>query len=59
MKSGKINIGKFTKEDNIKAARKAAREIELQNATGWISRHKVHKSAKDYNRKLKHKNDWV
>lgn len=59
MKTGKIHLGTFTKEDSLKASRKASREIELQNATGWISRHKVHKSAKDYNRKTKHKNDWL
>lgn len=58
MKTGKIHLGTFTKEDSLKASRKASREIELQNATGWIAKHKVHKSAKDYNRKEKHKNDW-
>lgn len=41
----------------MKVSRKVAREAELQNATGWISKHKVHKSAKDYTRKLKHKNE--
>lgn len=28
---GKINIGKFTTEDTIKAFKKASREIELEN----------------------------
>jgi hypothetical protein len=56
MKGGKINIGKFTLEDTIKANRKASREISLENSTGWISFHKVHKSAKNYTRKIKHKN---
>lgn len=41
----------------MKVSRKVAREVELQNATGWISKHKVHKSAKDYTRKPKHKNE--
>lgn len=59
MKSEKIHIGKFTKLDSLKASKKAAREIELENSTGWISKHKIHKSIKDYTRKLKHKNDWV
>lgn len=53
---GKINIGKFTTEDTIKAFKKASREIELENATGWTAKHKVHKSVKDYSRKTKHKN---
>lgn len=57
MKKGKINIGKFTKEDSMKANRKASREIELQNSTGWVCKHKVHKSVKDYTRKPKHKNE--
>jgi hypothetical protein len=57
MKSGVIHIGTFTKEDSLKASRKASREIELQNSTGWVSKHKVHKSAKDYTRKMKHKNE--
>jgi hypothetical protein len=59
MKSGVIHIGTFTKLDSLKASKKASREIELQNATGWIAKHKIHKSAKDYTRKLKHKNDWL
>ena len=57
MKTGKIHIGTFTKLDSLKASKKASREMELENSTGWISKHKVHKSVKDYNRKLKHKNE--
>ena len=53
-----IHIGTFTKLDSLKASKKASREIELQNATGWIAKHKIHKSTKDYTRKLKHKNGW-
>jgi len=56
MKTGIIHLGTFTKEDSLKASRKASREIELQNSTGWISKHKVHKSVKNYTRKSKHKN---
>ena len=55
MKTGKIYLGTFTKADSIAACRKASREIELQNSTGWTAKHKVHKSAKDYTRKAKHK----
>jgi len=56
MKTGKIYLGKFTKLDSLKASKKASREMELENSTGWIAKHKVHKSAKDYTRKTKHKN---
>lgn len=56
MKTGIINIGKFTKEDCLNASRKASREMELENSTGWVSKHKAHKSVKDYTRKIKHKN---
>lgn len=60
MKNGKIiNLGKFTKEDAMKASRKASREMELQNSTGWVSTHKAHKSAKDYTRKPKHKVSYI
>lgn len=55
---GKITIGKFTKEDSLKACRKAGREMELTNSTGWVSTHKAHKSVKDYTRKPKHKKDY-
>ncbi len=58
MKTGKINIGSWSKNDEIKVARKVSRELELLNATGWISKHKIHKSAKDYKRNSKHKKDY-
>lgn len=57
MKTGKIHLGKYTKLDSLKASKKASREMELENSTGWVSKHKVHKSLKDYNRKPKHKNE--
>ena len=49
MKTGKIHIGTFTKLDS--------REMELENSTGWVAKHKVHKSVKDYTRKTKYKNE--
>ena len=42
--------------DYIKACRKGSRDAELENSTGFTSMHKVHKSVKNYSRKLKHKN---
>jgi hypothetical protein len=59
MKTGRIYIGTFTKEDSMRSNRQASREIELQNSTGWVSTHKAHKSAKDYTRKPKHKLSFV
>lgn len=43
----------------MRANRKASREMELQNSTGWVSTHKAHKSAKDYTRKSKHKVSYI
>jgi hypothetical protein len=40
------------------ANRKASREMNLDNATGWNSVSKSHKSAKDYTRKPKHKKTY-
>ena len=57
MKTGKIHIGTFTKLDSLNASKKASREMELENSTGWIAKHKVHKSVKDYTRKTKYKNE--
>jgi hypothetical protein len=45
----------ITKEQLRKFDRKANREIELENATGWVAVHKTHKSKKNYTRKKKHK----
>lgn len=59
MKTGKIHLGTFTKLDSLKASKKASREMELQNSTGWVSKHKVHKSIKDYTRKPKHKDSYI
>ena len=59
MKNGKIiNIGKFTKEDALKACRAASREMDLVNSTGWVSVRKAHKSVKDYTINPKYKKDY-
>lgn len=43
-------------DEFLKAWRKAGREIELENCTGFVSKDRVHKSKKVYTRKSKHKN---
>lgn len=43
--------------DYIKANRKGSREVELEHETGFTTKHKVHKSKKNYSRKEKHKNN--
>ena len=53
---GVIKIGKITQDQILTVYKKASREMELENATGWVAKHKVHKSAKDYKRNSKHKN---
>lgn len=52
---GVIKIGKITKDQILTVYKKASREMELENSTGWVAKHKVHKSAKDYSRNPKHK----
>lgn len=42
---------KITIEDYIKAVKKADREIQIENSTGWSATTKVHKSKKIYDRK--------
>ena len=53
---GLIKIGKITQEQILTVYKKASRDMDLENSTGWVSKHKVHKSVKDYNRKVNHKN---
>lgn len=53
---GTTKIGIITKAQIHKAVKKANREIGLENQTGFVSTHKVHKTKKEYNRKNKHKN---
>ena len=55
---GKIKIGKITKEQILTVYKKASREMELENSTGWVAVRKAHKSVKDYTRKPKHKKDY-
>ncbi len=43
--------GKITIEDYVRAVKKADREIQLENNTGWVSTNKIHKSKKTYSRK--------
>jgi len=46
-------------KDWLKANRKGSRDAELENGTGWTSKHKVHKSEKTYSRKGKNKFDFM
>jgi hypothetical protein len=43
------------KLDVIKANRKGSREAELENKTGWQSKHSIVASVKTYKRNPKHK----
>jgi hypothetical protein len=52
---GVIKIGKITQEQILTVYKKASREMELENSNGWVAKHKVHKSAKDFRRNPKHK----
>jgi len=38
-------------DDYIKANRNGSRQAELECSTGFVAKHKVHKSKKTYNRK--------
>jgi len=58
MNNKRLNIGKITQKQILTSERKISREIELENQSGWISRHKVHKSKKTYTRKPKYKTDY-
>lgn len=49
-------IGTITQNQRLKSIRKGNRDAELELTIGWSSKHKVHKSDKQYTRKLKHKN---
>jgi hypothetical protein len=55
---GKIKIGTITRDEILTVYKKASREMELENATGWVAKHKVHKSVKDYKRNPKHKKGY-
>lgn len=45
----------MTTHDYIKANRRGSREAQLESENGWVAVRKVHKSKKNYTRKLKHK----
>ena len=45
----------YTIDTYIKANRKGSREAELEVSSGWVAKHKIHKSKKQYNRK---RQDW-
>lgn len=47
---------KITQADYMKAIHIGNRDAELAFEGGWKAKHKVHKSAKNYSRKDKHKN---
>lgn len=42
---------KYKNEDYIKANRKGSRDAELESENGFKSKHKIHKSKKNYDRK--------
>lgn len=42
----------------IKANRRGSREADLENKTGFVATHKIHKSCKTYNRKNKKIDVW-
>lgn len=48
---------RITIEDFIKANKIGSRNAELEFATGWVAKHKIHNSEKNYNRKEKHKKE--
>lgn len=56
-KKGTIKLGSISKEQLHKADKKGSRDASLENSTGWVSTHKVHKGKKDKenHRKRKHK----
>lgn len=49
---------RFTDMEYIKANRKGSREAEIENETGFKSVHKVHRTPKNYSRKIKHKQKY-
>lgn len=51
MAKKKANKKKIGLTEYLLANRIGSREAELKNSTGWISKHKVHKSKKNYSRK--------
>ena len=55
----KKKILRLSTLDAIKAMRRGGREAEMELlGSGFHSFHRIHKSKKDYTRKLKHKGGW-
>jgi len=56
-KKGTIKLGSISSKDLHKADKRGSREASLEDSTGWVSTHKVHKGKKDKeeHRKRKHK----
>ena len=46
---------RITREMIIIANRRANRSVELENSTGFVALHKIHKSKKTYSRKNQEK----
>ena len=44
--------------DYVKANRRGSRDAELESESGWTSKHKIHKSEKNYSRKTKYKPNY-
>ena len=51
------SVLKITSADYIKAVKKADREIQLSQSAGFVSKTKIHKSKKVYDRKKKWDNE--
>lgn len=59
MKKTKHKVVKNLTIDTIKAMRRGGREAEQELlGPGFHSHNRVHKSKKDYTRKVKHKGGW-
>jgi hypothetical protein len=50
---------KFDTEAYVKASRHGEWQGTMENENGFVSMHKVHKNKKAYNRKPKHKNNFL
>lgn len=55
----KLSVGKITKRQIIIGRRRESRKLEIENTIGWTSTSKVHKSDKNYDRKSKHKPNYI
>ncbi|MFR9166533.1 MAG: hypothetical protein ACLVKO_10075 [Dysgonomonas sp.] len=51
MAKKKKHKSKITISDYIKAIKKADRETQMENQSGWVSVTRIHKSKKAYSRK--------